>query len=159
MQQSTHAPNILNPHTILSQVPSDSKWFSVVDLEMHFSVSQWIKSQFWFAFLFESQMYTFSRLCQGYTESPTIFNAALKDNLNSLNLPVGSIFFLQYVDDLMICSLTQEACVQDTLALLNHLADNGHKASLSKLQFVFKTSHFSGSCDYSRGKNPLTQTN
>ncbi|XP_060922638.1 uncharacterized protein LOC132996313 [Limanda limanda] len=146
------APNVPNPHTILSQVPSESKWFSVVDLSnAFFSIPIHPDSQFWFAFSFEGKMYTFTRLCQGYCESPTIFNAALRDNLESLDLPAGSAL-LQYVDDLMICSPTKETCVQDTVALLKHLATNGHKVSLSKMQFVSEKVTFLGHIITSEGK-------
>ena len=36
----------------------------------------------------------------------------------------------------MICSPTKDQCETDTFSLLKHLAAEGHKASLSKLQFV-----------------------
>ena len=34
-----------------------------------------------------------------------------------------------------MASKTQEACSVDTIAFLNHLADNGHKVSPTKLQY------------------------
>ncbi|KAL0199322.1 hypothetical protein M9458_007862, partial [Cirrhinus mrigala] len=47
------APNVPNPYTILSQVPGDAEWFSVVDLSnAFFSVPVHKDSQFWFAFNF-----------------------------------------------------------------------------------------------------------
>ncbi len=42
---------------------------------------------------------------------------------------------LQYVDDLLICARDEVTCVADTVTLLNHLAREGHKVSLTKLQF------------------------
>ncbi|TKS65903.1 putative nuclease HARBI1 [Collichthys lucidus] len=102
------APNVPNPYTILSQVPADAKFFSVVDLSnAFFSVPVHPDSQFWFAFTFNGKPYTFTRLCQGYCESPTIYNAALKDSLEPLVLTPGTAL-LQYVDDLIICSPTKE---------------------------------------------------
>ena len=72
-------PTVPDPHTILSQIPSDEQFFSVVDLsDAFFSVPVHPDSQFWFAFEFEGRSWTFTRLCQGYCESPTIYNAALK---------------------------------------------------------------------------------
>ena len=56
----------------------------------------------------------------------------LSDSLESLILSPGHAFFLQYVDDLMICSSTKEQCEANTVKLLKHLAKTGHKASLSK---------------------------
>ncbi len=43
---------------------------------------------------------------------------------------------LKYVDDLLICARDEVTCVADTVTLLNHLAREGHKVSLTKLQFV-----------------------
>ena len=53
---------------------------------------------------------------------------ALSDNLKNLHLPRGSAL-LQYVDNLLVCSPSEEACKIDTVVLLKHLADNGHKVS------------------------------
>ncbi|XP_049425162.1 uncharacterized protein LOC125884304 [Epinephelus fuscoguttatus] len=145
-------PMVPNPHTILSQVPADSKWFSVVDLSnAFFSVPVHLDSQFWFAFCFEGKMWTFSRLCQGFSKSPTIYNSALHDSLETLVLPESSAL-LQYVDDLLVASATREGCVKDTIALLTHLAEQGHKASLSKLQFVSQEVTFLGHVISPEGK-------
>lgn len=136
------APNVPNPYTILTQVPPDAKWFSVVDLSnAFFSVP--VDSQFWFAFNFNGKPYTFTCLCQGYTECPTIYNEGLRESLESLTLSPGSAL-IQYVDDCLLAAPTKQQCEKDTLALLCHLATEGHKASLSKLQFVKETVHFLG---------------
>lgn len=130
------APIIPNLYTLLSQVPSEAKWFSVVDLSnAFFSVPVHPDSQFWFAFNFNGRCYTFSCLCQGYTESPSLYNQALKASLSPLVLTPGTTL-LQYVDDLLVAAPTQEQCKADILSLLQHLATEGHKVSLPKLQFV-----------------------
>ncbi len=104
------APYVPNPYTVLSQVPPNAKFFSVVDLSnAFFSVPVHPESQFWFAFNFNGRGYTFTHLCQGYCESPTIYNEALRQSLESLVLSPGTAL-LQYVDDLMICSQTEEQC-------------------------------------------------
>lgn len=59
---------------------------------------------------------------------------------------------MQYVDDFMICSPTRDACVQDTIALLTHLAENGHEASFSKLRFVSEKVTFLGHVVTAEGK-------
>lgn len=111
---------------------------------MHFSVSLWTKTvSTGLAFNFNGKPYTFTRLCQGYTESPTIYNEALKESLEGFSPTPGS-GLLTYVDDLLICSPTCAECVTNTVALLKHLAVTGHKASLSKLQFAKETVHFLG---------------
>lgn len=146
------APNVPNPSTILSQVPPNATFFSVVDLSnAFFSIPVHPESQFWFAFNFNGRGYTFTRLCQGYCESPTIYNEALRQNLESLVLSPGTAL-LQYVDDLMICIPTREQCEANTVNLLKHLAKNGHKANLSKLQFVQEKVVFLGHVITSEGK-------
>ncbi|XP_060759536.1 uncharacterized protein LOC132870002 [Neoarius graeffei] len=63
------APDVPNPYTILGQVPADSKWFSVVDLaNAFFSIPIHKDSQYWFAFMYDGRPYTFTRLCQGYSQ-------------------------------------------------------------------------------------------
>ncbi|XP_029968045.1 uncharacterized protein LOC115403325 [Salarias fasciatus] len=130
------SPTVPNPHTILSQIPSTATFFSVIDLSnAFFSVPVHPDSQYWFAFEFEGKPYTFTRLCQGYCESPTIYNAALRDSLSSLVLSPGSVL-LQYVDDLLVCAPTEEQCQTDTLALLRHLCEQGHKTLFQIRQTV-----------------------
>lgn len=52
-----HAPNVQNPHTILSQVLANSKQFSVVDLANTFcSISVHKDPQYWFAFSFKGKL-------------------------------------------------------------------------------------------------------
>ena len=87
------APNVPNPYTILSQIPAEAQWFTVVDLAnaFFFSIPVHPDSQFWFSFWFKGKQWTFTRLCQGYCESPTIYNAALAKSLSSLVLSPGSV--------------------------------------------------------------------
>ncbi|KAL7841321.1 hypothetical protein SRHO_G00250120 [Serrasalmus rhombeus] len=70
----------------------------------------------------------------GYCESPTIYNAALRDSLASLTLP-EEVVLVQYVDDLLLSAPSRELCKQATQRLLQHLANNWHKASKNKLQY------------------------
>ncbi|KAI4892985.1 hypothetical protein NFI96_009151, partial [Prochilodus magdalenae] len=146
------APEVPNPHTILTQIPPEAQWFSVIDLaNAFFSIPVDPDSQYWFAFSFQGRMWTWTRLPQGYAESPTVYNAALRDNLDGFSFPCGSTL-LQYVDDLMVCSATQEQCQEDTLALLVYLAGQGHKASLTKLQFVKPSVQYLGHIITGEGK-------
>ncbi len=138
------AARVPNPYTILSQIPQNAMYFTVVDLaNAFFSVPVEEKSQFWFAFDFDNKGYTFTRLCQGYCESPTIYNEALRRSLEPLTLSSGTAL-LQYIDDLLICARDEVTCVADTVTLLNHLAREGHKVSLTKLQFVRQEITFLG---------------
>ncbi len=100
------APSDPNPYAILSQVPSDARRFSVVNLANAFcSVPVHPDRQLWFSFQLQTKNWTFTRLCQGYCESPTLYNAALRKSLEPLQLSQGTAL-LQYVDDVMICSPT-----------------------------------------------------
>lgn len=68
------APNQPDPHTLLNNLYPKAAWFSVIDLSnAFFSVPLHPDSQYWFAFIFEGKKYTYTRLPQGYAESPTIF--------------------------------------------------------------------------------------
>lgn len=49
-------------------------------------------------------------------------------------VPPGGSTVVQYVDDLLVCSLSEEICHEDTKALLIVLVVNGHKVSPSKMQ-------------------------
>lgn len=149
------APIVPNPYTILSQIPPVAKWFTVVDLaNAFFSVPIHPDSQYWFAFTFKDKTWTFTRLCQGYCESPTIYNSVLAESLSSLELTAGSAL-LQYFDDLLLCAPTKEQCETDTVKLLRHLANEGHKVSLSKLKLVQQQVTFLGHLISPEGKQLL----
>lgn len=51
---------------------------------------------------------------------------------------------LQYIDDLLACAYDVFTCVTDTVTLLKHLAEEGHKVSLSKLQILKQQFTFLG---------------
>uniref|UniRef100_A0A8C4UPD9 ribonuclease H n=1 Tax=Falco tinnunculus TaxID=100819 RepID=A0A8C4UPD9_FALTI len=87
-------PVVPDPSTILTKIPN---W----------------ANQNLFAFTWEGRQYTWTRLPQGFTASPTLFSQILKQDLQDLELPAKSIL-IQYVDDLLIASLTFEDCVKDT---------------------------------------------
>ncbi|KAK3548856.1 hypothetical protein QTP70_021283, partial [Hemibagrus guttatus] len=61
---------------------------------------------------------------------PNVVHSSLQD----LVLPEGAVV-LQYADDLLISAETADICKEATWSLLNRLAQQGFKVSLSKLQF------------------------
>lgn len=79
----------------------------------------------------------------GCCDSPGIFSAALYDDLENFESPGGSKL-VQYIDDLLLCSESKQACQADTVALLQYLAAQGHKVSLSKLQWIKQEVTFLG---------------
>ncbi|RMC17033.1 hypothetical protein DUI87_06291 [Hirundo rustica rustica] len=76
-------------------------------------------SQKIFAFEYESpktreKLSSHGVLPQGYENSPTIFGEQLAKDLESREPPPGKGQLLQYVDDLLIATQTQETCVDWT---------------------------------------------
>lgn len=103
-----------NPYTILTQIPEDTTWFTVLDLkDAFFCIPIHPDSQYLFAFewtdpnMNETQQYTWTLLPQGFRDSPHLFGNALAKELRELKLETGAL--LQYVDDLLICSPSKEA--------------------------------------------------
>ena len=54
-----------------------------------FSIPLHQDSRFWFAFTFEGKRYTYTRLPQGYAESPMIFAAAISNCFATFEPPAG----------------------------------------------------------------------
>lgn len=129
------APCVPDPHTLLNSLRPDGKYFTVVDISnAFFSIPVHKGSQFWFAFTFGNKRYTFTRLPQGYCESPTIYSQVMSASMSRFQPPEGSQVLL-YVDDVLLVSADQNTCREDSLALLIHLEKESHKVSKSKLQF------------------------
>lgn len=127
-----------NPHTILNQVTPKEQWFSVIDLSnAFFSVPLHPDSQNLFGFTFDNQKYTYTRLPQGFQNSPTLYAEALRKSMSLCTLPASGQYLL-YVDDILITGHTQDDCKKNTLAVLAHLAEQGHKVSQHKLQLWSK---------------------
>ncbi|CAI5671957.1 unnamed protein product [Oreochromis niloticus] len=127
-------PVVANPHTILNQVTPKEQWFSVIDLSnAFFSVPLHPESQELFGFTFDGQKYTYTRLPQGFQNSPTLYAEALKKSMSLCTLPAPGQFLL-YVDDILVTGNTQADCKNNTLQVLRHLAEQGHKVSQHKLQ-------------------------
>lgn len=130
------APMVPNPATIITEVPVSASYFTMVDLCTAFlSIPVEPSSQYLFAFIWEEQQYTWTHLPQGYTESPTLFSQILKADLTSITLPQNSTL-IQYVDDLLLASESEESYRTDTYHLLHCLSERGHKASPSKFQYL-----------------------
>lgn len=122
-----------NPHTQLTNVPCEARFFTVVDLcSAFFSIPLAEESKYLFAFTYRGQKYAYHRTPQGFCHSPHIFNQVLRQELEELTLTSKLI---QYVDDLLICAPTLEECHRDSIKLLKKLAEGGHKASKAKLQY------------------------
>lgn len=122
-----------NPHTLLTNVPPTATYFTVIDLcSAFFSIPLAEESRHLFAFTYQGKQYTYTRMPQGFKHSPHIFNQILKTDLEEL---IINSTLIQYVDDLLICSPTLEQCHQDSIKVLQKLAEGGHKVSREKLQY------------------------
>ncbi|CAI5769370.1 XP_028568777.1uncharacterized protein LOC114588027 [Podarcis lilfordi] len=128
-------PVVGNPNSLLNAIPAGTTWYSAADLcSAFFSIPLDPASQFLFAFTWGPSQLTWTRLPQGYVESPAIFSAILHQDLQDVCLPANSALLL-YVDDILLCSTSEEACKLDTKYLLSELARKGHKVSPKKLQY------------------------
>ncbi len=131
-----------NPHTLLTNVPSAANYFTVIDLcSAFFSVPLAEESRPLFAFTYQGKKLTYTRIPQGFKHSPHVFNQVLKEDLSDLRLDSTLI---QYVDDLLISSMTLEQCHQDSIKVLTKLAEGGHKASKEKLQYCLPQVEYLG---------------
>ena len=72
-------------------------------------------TRYLFAFTYKHQQYMYTWLAPRYVDSPSIFNKMLAKDLQHLN--VASIVS-QYVDYILICSLSIDQCEKDSTALL-----------------------------------------
>ena len=124
-----------NPYTLLSEIPEQAKYFSVIDLKHAFySVPLAEESQFLFTFEDPTQpasQLTWTVLPQGFRDSPHLFGQSLSRDLQNINS--SETLVLQYVDDILLCAETEEACSRAS-DFLNFLAGCGYKASREKAQ-------------------------
>ncbi|CAJ1067426.1 Hypothetical predicted protein [Xyrichtys novacula] len=138
------APVVPDVNSILTALPAKSKFYTAIDLcSAYFSIPVHVDTQDLFAFTYKNDQYVWTRLPMGFVDSAVVYSAAVNMHLSQLILPCRSCI-LQYSDDLLLCSETEEECIQDSVALLTHLADGGHRASLAKLQFCQESVNYLG---------------
>lgn len=77
---------------------------------------------------------TWTRLPQGFKNSPTLFEEALHRDLASFRAENPQLTLLQYVDDLLLTTSTKPKCLQGTKRLLTELGELGYRASAKKAQ-------------------------
>ncbi|XP_060030176.1 uncharacterized protein LOC132533385 [Erinaceus europaeus] len=134
-------PTVPNPYTLLSLLSPDRTWYSVLDLkDAFFSLPLAPQSQPIFAFEWtdpeegESGQLTWTRLPQGFKNSPTLFDEALSKDLLTFRSEHPECSLLQYVDDLLIAALSREDCEMATRDLLEVLGNLGYRVSAKKVQ-------------------------
>lgn len=75
---------------------------------------------------------TWTRLPQGFKNSPTLFDEALHRDLVLFRSENPQISLLQYADDLLLAATTKQECRLGTEKLLAELSKLGYKASAKK---------------------------
>ena len=127
-----------SPYTLLSEIPEQAKYFSIIDLkDVFYSVPLAEESQVIFAFeepMQPASQLTWTVLPQGFCDSPHLLGQSLSRDLQSFNSSKEVV--LQYVDDILLCAKTEEAGSRASEDFLNFLAGCGYKASKEKAHFV-----------------------
>ncbi|XP_032530366.1 uncharacterized protein LOC116779967 [Chiroxiphia lanceolata] len=157
-------PVVANPYTLLTKLKDSLIWFTVLDLkDEFFCLTLATESQKIFAFEWESvnkgrkTQLTWTVLPQVYKSSLTLFGNQLAKELEQWEWPQGDGTLLQYVDDLLITTETEEECVKWTISLLNFLGLNGYRVSQQKVQLVQEKVVYLG-YEISRGQRSLGTT-
>ncbi|AEF12615.1 pol protein [Porcine endogenous retrovirus B] len=134
-------PTVPNPYNLLSALPPERNWYTVLDLkDAFFCLRLHPTSQPLFAFEWRDPgtgrtgQLTWTRLPQGFKNSPTIFDEALHRDLANFRIQHPQVTLLQYVDDLLLAGATKQDCLEGTKALLLELSDLGYRASAKKAQ-------------------------
>nr|XP_059859231.1 uncharacterized protein LOC132419261 [Delphinus delphis] len=134
-------PTVPNPYNLLSTLPPQHTWYTVLDLkDAFFCLKLSPLSQPYFAFEWKdptsgmSGQLTWTRLPQGFKNSPTIFDEALHQDLALYRESNPQVTLLQYVDDILLAAETQEDCIKGTEKLLTELGTLGYRASAKKAQ-------------------------
>ncbi|KAL6091002.1 hypothetical protein STEG23_007380 [Scotinomys teguina] len=134
-------PMVPNPYNLLSTLSPTHAWYTVLDLkDAFFSLRLHPQSQLLFAFEWKdpelglSGQLTWTRLPQGFKNSPTLFDEALHADLAEFRIEHPTLTLLQYVDDLLLAARDRSECLEGTRALLERLGQKGYRASAKKAQ-------------------------
>ena len=79
---------------------------------------------------------------QGFHDSPHLFGQSLSWDLQNINS--SEVVVLQYVEDILLCAETEEACLRASEDFLNFLAGCGYKASREKAQLCQQSVRYLG---------------
>lgn len=130
-----------NPYNLLSTLLPSVLWYTVLDLKnVFFCLKLSPESQPMFAFEWKdletglSGQLTWTRLLQGFKNSPTLLDKALHWDLVGFCVNHPDLVFLQYVDDLLLAAKTEQDCLKGTKTLLKRLGELGYRASAKKAQ-------------------------
>ena len=144
-------PTVPNPYNLLSTLGPAKTWYTVLDLkDAFFCLPLHKDSQPLFAFEWTDPdsgttgQLTWTRLPQGFKNSPTIFDEALRKDLADFRIQHPELTLLQYVDDLLLAADSEADCMYGTRELLRELAKLGYRASAKKAQICQRQVVFLG---------------
>nr|XP_020143214.1 uncharacterized protein LOC105865222 isoform X2 [Microcebus murinus] len=133
-----------NPRTIDRTFPLERPLWDYNEAEdlkdAFFSLAIVTRCQEIFAFEWQDEergihgQLTWTRLPQGFKNSPTLFNEALQDDLSEYRANHPRVTLLQYVDDLLLAAPDPRTCLESTKDLLRVLGKLGYRASAKKAQ-------------------------
>ncbi|KFQ24985.1 hypothetical protein N331_01045, partial [Merops nubicus] len=110
-------------------------WFFMVPLQP--------ENQDCFAFTWEGQQFTFTRLPQGYTHSPTLAHHALAQELEMVQVEEG-VSLYQYIDDILVGQDEIERVQITQNNIISHLESLGLKIPPEKIQIPLREVKFLG---------------
>ena len=127
--------------TVLNLLPAQASWFTCLNLKDSF-FCLWLSptSQLLFAFEWEDPhtgrktQLAWTRLPQGFKNSPTLFGEALAADLAAFPRETLNCTLLQYMDNLLLASPTQGDCWRGTKALLALLSPIGTRCHGKRLR-------------------------
>lgn len=92
----------------------------------------------------EHKQYCWTVAPQAAANSAGQYSEALQTVLQGWSPTHEGSMLLQYIDNLMLCGSSEQACSDDSVSFMTLLADNGCKAAQPKLQFCQETIVFLG---------------
>uniref|UniRef100_F6SYS9 Reverse transcriptase domain-containing protein n=1 Tax=Monodelphis domestica TaxID=13616 RepID=F6SYS9_MONDO len=126
---------IASPAAISSSIPSQARYFVMVDLCSAFlSIPIHKDSQKIFAFTWEKTQWTWTSLPQGFCDSLSQFSQILNKDLKTITFKESKT--VHFVDDILLASPSAKVCLRDSKILLIELYKHGHEISKAKLQWV-----------------------
>ena len=111
------------------------KWFATVDLHPN---SREITTFSW-----EGKQYQFTRVPQGYKNSPIIAHSALRWALDSFHTP-GELAIFSYIDDLLLIENDKQVLHKTVANLIAHLTNEGWNINKDKVKGPAKEVKFLG---------------
>lgn len=135
-----------NPYTLMSHLPAHATWFTCLDLKDAFFCLRLAPiSQPIFAFQWGGIQFTWTRLPQGFNNSPTLFEEALASDLKAFVPPNDKC--VCYNTLMIVCLFAapiKEDCFQGTKDLLHLLWKASYKVSQEKAQVCAKRVRYLG---------------